>query len=70
MTHRLRRLPGDEILESQRADAVLDHLGELMRWTTSPTIRAVLMEAADEIAELINVDSDENTELEEERRAA
>jgi hypothetical protein len=63
-------MPSDEILESHRSDVILERLGELMRWTTSPTIRAILLEAADEIVEISNEDSDENTELEEIRRAA
>jgi flagellar hook-associated protein FlgK len=60
----------DEILDAAEMDRVLDRLAELMQAATSPTVRAVLLEAADEIAELFNENSDEDTEIENERQAA
>ena len=70
MDPRPRRLACDEILDAAEMDRVLDRLAELMQAATSPTVRAVLLEAADEIAELFNENSDEDTEIENERQAA
>lgn len=70
MGQRLRKLAGDEIVDADEADQILERLADLMHRATSPTLRAVLLEAAEEIAELLNEDGDEDTEIDIEREAA
>jgi hypothetical protein len=66
MHHRSIRLWRDEVLNTDEADRILADLSELMFRVSSPMLRSLLMETADEITEMLNEWSDEPTELNEE----
>jgi len=73
MHHRSLRFWRDEVLNTDEADRILADLSELMFRVSSPMLRSLLMETADEITEMLNEWSDEPTELneeEEDRREA
>ncbi len=68
MHRRSIRLWQNEVLNTDEADRILADLSELMYRVSSPILRSILLETADEISEMLNEWSDEPTELNDENR--